>query len=120
MAGIGPGIRPLRPGREVSSNDHPPDKQRRDFYGFYALEALADGRIDLLERMESPLEQLGKDNFELRSKPGARSVVLQADGRVGQDRVEVDPLEPHSDYYVENGNVYSIHDDGTFTELDSA
>ena len=92
---------------------------RRDFYGFYALEALRDGRIDLLERLESPLEQFGKDNFELRSKPGARWVVLQADGRVGQDRVEVDPLEPHSDYYVENGKVYSIHDDGTFTELDS-
>lgn len=96
-----------------------PLEKRGDDYGFYAMEALQDGRIELLERMESPLEQLGKDNFELRSKPGARLVVLKADGRVERDQMEVDPLEPHSDYYIENGGVYSIHDDGTYTQLDS-
>jgi hypothetical protein len=97
-----------------------PLEKRGDDYGFYAMEALRDGRIDLLERLESPLEQLGKDNFELRSKPGSRLVVLKADGLVERDHLEVDPLQPHSEYYVENGGVYSIHDDGTYTQLDSA
>ena len=96
----------------------PLDKQR-DFYGFYAMEVLSDGRIVLLERMESLLEQLGKDNFELRSKPGARLVVLKADGKVERDQEEVDLLEPHSVYYLENGDIYSIHGDGSFRKLDS-
>jgi hypothetical protein len=90
-----------------------------NFYGFAAMEALPDGRIVLLERMESRLEQSSKDNFELRSKPGARLVVLKADGKVERDKEEVDALQPHSDYYTENGGVYSIHDDGTYQLLDS-
>jgi hypothetical protein len=90
-----------------------------NFYGFAAMEALPDGRIVLLERMESRLEQWGKDNYELRSKPGARLVVLKADGKVEMDKEEVDQLQPHSDYYAENGGVYSIHDDGTYQLVDS-
>ncbi len=97
-----------------------PLEKSGDDYGFYTMEALQKGRIDMLERMESPLEQMGKDNFELRSKPGARLVVLKADGLVEKDQLELDPLQPHSDYYVENGVVYSVHDDGTYTQLESA
>ncbi len=107
-----------------SSNGHylqtvsPLDKLR-NFYGFAAMEALGDGRVLLLERMESLLEQREKDNFELRSKPGARLVVLQANGKVKSEKEEVDPVEPHSDYYLENGGIYAIHDDGTYSLLDN-
>ena len=66
-----------------------------------------------------PAEQLAKDNFELRSKPGAYLVVLGSDGNWEVDRELVDPAEPHSTYQLDSGNVYSIHDDGTDRLLDT-
>lgn len=96
----------------------PLDKSR-NFYGYASMETLPDGRILLLERMESRLEQLGKDNFELRSKPGARLIVLESDGKVVLNKEEVDPVQPHSDYCLEKGGVYGIHEDGSFLLLES-
>jgi hypothetical protein len=96
-----------------------PFDESQDFYGFDSMEALGDGRIILLERLESRAEQLAGDNFELRSKPGVRLVVLAPDGKVEADKEEVDPIQPHSDYILENGNVYAIHNDGTCQILDS-
>jgi hypothetical protein len=90
-----------------------------DFYGFDSMEAWGDGRIILLERRESLAEQMAGDDFELRSKPGARLAVLTADGKVETEKEEVDPVQPHSDYGLEKGNVYAIHDDGTYQILDS-
>ncbi len=96
-----------------------PFGELKDSYGFDSMEALGDGRIILLERLESRAEQLAGDNFELRSKPGVRLTVLTPDGKVETDKEEVDSLQPHSDYILENGNVYSVHNDGTYQILDS-
>lgn len=96
-----------------------PIDKRMNFYGFAAMEALPDGRIVLLQRLETPAEQSQKLNYENRSQPGVRLMVLKADGTVERDEVVVDPQQPHSDYYVECGNIYSIHDDGTYVLLDS-
>ncbi len=90
-----------------------------DFYGFASMEVLTDGRIVLLERMESRFEQQEQDDFELRSKPGVRLVVLKADGKMEKIKEEVDARLPHSNYYLENGVVYSVHEDGTYEPLDS-
>ncbi len=84
-----------------------------DFYGFDSMEAWGDGNVVLLERTESRAEQSAKDNFELRSSPGARLMVLTDDGNWVTDKVLVDPLQPHSTYVLEDGQVYSVHDDGT-------
>jgi hypothetical protein len=97
----------------------PPDEMG-NFYGFDGMEVLPDGRILLLERMESRAEQMEGDDFELRSKPGVRLVVFKTDGSVDTDLELVDPIQPHSDYDLESGNVYSVHDDGTYQMLDSA
>jgi hypothetical protein len=96
----------------------PMDKSR-NFYGFTAMESLADGSILLLVRSESTLEQWGKDNFEEHTKPGARLMVLNPDGQVRLDKEEVDQAQPHSNYYAESGVLYSIHEDGTYQVLDS-
>ena len=96
-----------------------PLNKQMNFYGFAAMEALGDGRILLLERLESLEEQRRQDDFKLRSKPGARLIVLKLDGRVETDKQELDPLQPHSDYDLEGGAVYSIHNDGTYKRLDS-
>jgi hypothetical protein len=96
-----------------------PFDESRDFYGFNSMEALRDGRIILLERLESRAEQSAGDNFELRSKPGVRMVVLTPDGKVEMEKEETDPLQPHSNYVLESGNVYGIHNDGTYALLDS-
>ena len=106
------------PGGHYLQTISPLDK-RMNFYGFAAMEALPDGRIVLLQRLETQAEQRQKLNYENRSKPGARLVVLNPEGGVETDRVEVDPLQPHSDYTLEGGEVYSIHDDGTYEMLDS-
>ncbi len=97
----------------------PPDEMG-NFYGFDGMEVLPDGRMVLLERMESRAEQMEGDDFELRSKPGVRLVVFKTDGSVDTDLELVDPIQPHSDYDLESGNVYSVHDDGTYQMLDSA
>jgi hypothetical protein len=96
-----------------------PFDESQNFYGFDSMEALGDGRIILLERLESRAEQLAGDNFELRSKPGVRLVVLTPDGKVEMEKEEVDPLKPHSNYVLESGNVYGVHNDGTYAILDS-
>jgi hypothetical protein len=107
----GPGGRYLK---EINPFD-----ESQDHYGFDSMEALGDGRIILLERLESRAEQLAGDNFELRSKPGVRLVVLTPDGKVEMEKEETDPLQPHSNYVLESGNVYGIHNDGTYAFLDS-
>jgi hypothetical protein len=97
---------------------NPIDKSK-NFYGFTTMEAMPDGSIALLARLESPQEQWGKDDFEEHTKPGSRLVVLNAEGQAQLDKEVVDPDQPHSNYYLENGVVYSVHDDGTFQILDS-
>lgn len=90
-----------------------------NFYGFTSMEISKTGELLLLVQLESPLEQWSKDNFEERTKPGARLVVLAPDGKVKLDKEEVDPKQPHSRYYLQDGAVYSIHDDGSYELLDS-
>jgi hypothetical protein len=90
-----------------------------NFFGFAAMEAMPNGGIVLLQRLETPAEEWGKDNFEVASQPGARLILLNADGTVEIQKEELDPLQPHSDYDLESGSVYSTHDDGTFTLLES-
>ena len=97
---------------------NPMDKSR-NFYGFSAMEVLPDGSTLLLARLESPQEQWGKDNFQEHSKPGARLIVLSPEGRVKLDKEELDSSQPHSNYYMEKGVVYSVHDDGSYQILES-
>ncbi len=40
-------------------------------------------------------------------------------GRSGRTRKLVDPDQPHSNYYLENGVIYSVRDDGSYQLLDS-
>ena len=96
-----------------------PIDKSKNFYGFAAMESLSDGSVLLLARLETPQEQWGKDNFQEHSKPGARLILLSPDGLVKLDKEEVDPFQPHSNYYLENGVVYSIHDDGTYQTLET-
>jgi len=96
-----------------------PIDKSKNFYGFTVMEALPNGSIALLARLESSQEQWGKDNFEEHSKPGARLIVLKDDGQVGMDKDLADPDQPHSNYYLENGTVYGVHDDGTYRILGS-
>jgi hypothetical protein len=98
---------------------NPIDKSK-NFYGFSAMESLPDGAVGLLARLESAQEQWGKDDYEEHTKPGSRLIVLNGDGQVQVDKELVDPNQPHSNYYLENGVVYSVHDDGTYQALDSA
>jgi len=97
---------------------NPIDKSK-NFYGFTTMEALPGGEVALLSRLESPEEQWGKDDYEEHTKPGTRLIVLKADGRISVDKELVDPDQPHSNYYLENGVVYSVHDDGSYLVLDS-
>ncbi len=97
---------------------NPIDKSK-NFYGFTAMETLPDSSVALLVRLESPQEQWGKDDYEEHTKPGSRLVVLKDDGQVPVDKEVVDPGQPHSNYYLENGVVYSVRDDGTYQILDS-
>lgn len=97
---------------------NPIDKSK-NFYGFADMEVLPDGRVLLLKRLESRQEQWSKDNFEEQTKPGASLLVLGSDGKVALEKELVDPGQPHSGYYLENGTVYSTHDDGTFAALES-
>lgn len=97
---------------------NPIDKSK-NFYGFADMEVLPDGRIVLLKRLESAQEQWSKDNFEEQTKPGADLLVLDGDGKVQDEKEIVDPQQPHSGYYLENGTVYSAHDDGTYEVLQS-
>ncbi len=94
-----------------------PFDKTKNFFGFAAMEPLPEGGILLLARLETSLEQWGKDNFEMQAKPGARLLALTAEGQVLQDRELADPLQPHSDYVEEKGLLYSVHEDGTFTVL---
>src|SRR5208282_5035734 len=87
----------------------PIDKQL-NYYGFSGMEALPDGRVVLLKRLETLAEQTQKLNYENRSKPGVRLIVLKPDGTVEKDQDEVDPQLPHSAYVLENGGIYSVHD----------
>lgn len=91
-----------------------------NFYGFTSLEFLSNGNLALLARLESPLEQRNKDNFEERARPGARLIVLAADGKVKLDKEIRDPDQPHSGYYLLGGVVYSVHEDGSYGVLDKA
>jgi hypothetical protein len=96
-----------------------PIDKSENFYGFNDMEVLSDGRVLLLKRLESPQEQWSKDNFEEQTKPGAGLVVLDAGGKVLSEKELVDVGQPHSGYYLENGTVYSTHDDGSFEALES-
>jgi hypothetical protein len=96
-----------------------PIDKTKNFYGFTAMEPLPGGAIALLTRLESPQEQWGKDDYEEHTKPGSRLIVLKDDGQVQVDKEVVDPDQPHSNYYLENGVVYSVRDDGTYQILDS-
>lgn len=96
-----------------------PFNRSKNFFGFAAMDALPEGGIALLARLETPLEQWEKDNFEMQAKPGVRLLVLTAEGKVLQDRELTDPLLPHSDYFLENDILYSIHEDGTYALLES-
>jgi hypothetical protein len=96
-----------------------PIAEGKSFFGFSSMEPLADGRVALLERLETPRERQEKINFEVLSKPGADLILLNADGTVDSEKAELDPGQPHSKYFLENGGIYSVHDDGTFTALDT-
>jgi hypothetical protein len=96
-----------------------PIDKTKNFFGFTSMETLAEGEIALLEQLESPLEQWNKDNFEEQAKPGARLIIFGADGKVSLEKEEVDAKQPHSRYYLKDGIVYSIHDDGSYEVLDS-
>lgn len=96
-----------------------PFEKAKNYYGFAVMEALPSGGAALLIRLESSQEQWAKDEFEENSKPGVRLIVLKADGKIQLDKELVDPSQPHSNYYIENGVVYSVHEDGTYQILDS-
>ena len=96
---------------------HPIDSTQ-NFYGFASIESLADGKIALLTRLESSLEQRNKDNFEERSRPGAKLVVVSPEGQVSLEKEEVDTKQPHSLYVLQDGVVYSVHEDGAIRVLD--
>src|ERR1700722_1196948 len=89
------------------------------FFGFSSMEPLAEGRVALLQRLETPRERQEKINFEVQSKAGADLILLNADGTVDSKKAELDPDQPHSKYFLENGGSDSVHDDGTFTALDT-
>jgi hypothetical protein len=88
------------------------------FFGFFAMEPSPDGKLLLLARLESPLEEANKDNFEERSQPGARLLLLDGSGKVLADREYLDKDKPHSDYFLDRGKVYSLHDDGSVEALE--
>ncbi len=96
-----------------------PIDKKANFYGFAAVEALSNGDVAVLTRLESPQEQWGKDDFQEQTKPGARLILLGPDGTAKRDVEVADPRQPHSNYGLDNGAVYSIHDDGTFEWLES-
>ena len=96
---------------------HPLDKSN-NFYGFCSMECLPDGGLALLARLESPLEQRNKDNFEERSKPGSRLILLSPEGKVMIDKEELDRQQPHSAYFLQDGVVVSVHEDGSYEVLD--
>lgn len=85
-----------------------------NFYGFCAAAVQGDGDLVFLERLESAQEQWGKDNFEMRSKPGVRRVVLDPKGQVLSKTEWTDPTQPHSNYWLLEGGLFAIHDDGTY------
>jgi hypothetical protein len=89
-----------------------------NFYGFAGMEARPGGGLILLERLETPLEQLEKMNTELNSRPGARLIEMDDKGKRLSAKEEFDPGQPHSSYVLENGEVYSLHEDGTYLRLD--
>ena len=95
-----------------------PIDPQANFYGFAGMEAAAKGGTALLVRLESVREQWGKDNFELRTKPGVRRVLLDAGWNIRDEKELVDDLQPHSNYWLLDGAVYAIHDDGSFRKLD--
>jgi hypothetical protein len=86
-----------------------------NFYGFCGATVLSKGTLAFLERMESAQEQWGKDNFEMRSKPGIQWVTLDPQGALISKTEWTDPLQPHSSYWLLEGGLYAVHDDGTFT-----
>src|SRR5262249_10598499 len=96
-------------------NTFQPLDPKGNFYGLCGAEALANGDLALLVRLESAQEQWGKDNFEMRSKPGVRRVVLDDQGHVLSKNEWADPLQPHSSYWSLEGGLCAVHDDGTFT-----
>ena len=89
------------------------------FFGFSGMEVRSDGGLLLLARLESPLEQSNKDNFEERSQPGARLFILDGGGKPLSEKEYLDPSQPHSRYLLHRGRVYSLHDDGTCLDLDA-
>ncbi|HUO57518.1 MAG TPA: hypothetical protein VMV05_05015 [bacterium] len=89
-----------------------------NFYGFTSVELTQEGGLALLARLESPLEQRNKDNFEERARPGARLLVLSPDGKVKTDKEVLDPRQPHSSYWLSGGVVYAVHEDGGFQALE--
>ena len=88
-----------------------------NFYGFTGMEARPGGGLILLERLETPFEQLEKINIELSSKPGARLIEMDDKGKRLSAKEERDPDQPHSSYVLEDGAVYSLHADGSYTRL---
>ncbi len=96
-----------------------PLDEGKSFFGFTSVEALPNGGVALLEQLETSRERHEKINFEVMSKPGAQLILLDAKGLVTGKKTELDPDQPHSRYALQNGGIYSIHDDGSFTALDS-
>jgi hypothetical protein len=96
-----------------------PLEEDKSFFGFTSLEALPNGGVALLERLETARERHEKMNFEVMSKPGAQLILLDEKGSVTSKKTELDPEQPHSKYVLQNGGIYSVHDDGTFTALDA-
>ncbi len=96
---------------------HPLDPAN-NFFGYSSLESLGGGKVALLARLESPLEQRNKDNFEERAQPGARLIVLDREGKKTLDKVELDRSQPHSFYVLQDNVIASIHEDGAFEVLD--
>ena len=90
-----------------------------DFFGFAAMDVGSGGKLLLLARLESPVEQSNKDNFEERSKPGAQLLVLDKEGKLIADKEYRDEEQPHSFYFLYKEAVYSLHDDGSYRNLDS-
>ena len=83
------------------------------------MEPQADGGLALLERLETLQEQRGKFNLEISSRPGARLILLSPEGKLESEKLERDPLQPHSLYELQDGQVLSIHADETYQVLDS-
>jgi hypothetical protein len=96
-----------------------PLDEGKSFFGFSSLEALPNGGMALLERSETARERHEKINFEVMSKHGAQLILLDDKGSVTGKKPELDPGQPHSKYVLQNGGIYSVHDDGTFIALDS-